>query len=116
MCSICPAESCTAQGGSTLVVRRMRISLWKHAIPGRRLVVLRFGTCRSLRGAAASSASLDCSLESDEKFAKSIFWSGATGQDFTRSKMLQAMKSLPQVFFAPGLRGKFFRGAKFCKR
>ena len=55
-------------------------------------------------------------MESDGKFAGSIFWSGATGQDFSRSKILQAMKSLPQVFLGPGLRGKLFRGAKFRKR
>ena len=45
-----------------------------------------------------------------------IFRSGATGQDFSRSKILQAMNSLPQVFFGPGLRGKIFGGEKFRKR
>ena len=58
----------------------------------------------------------ETNFASDGKFAGSIFWSGATGQDFSRSKILQAMKSLPQVFFGPGLRGEIFGGEKFCKR
>ena len=53
---------------------------------------------------------------SDEKFATSIFGSGAKGQAFSRSKISQAMKSWQKVFFGPGLRGKIFGGEKCRKR
>ena len=72
-------------------------------------------TPNHVRGYGASFFA-EKNFASDEKFAGSIFWSGATGQDFSRSKILQAMKSLPQVFLGPGLRGKLCRGAKFRKR
>ena len=74
-----------------------------------------YETPNPVRGYGASFFA-EKNFASDEKFAGSIFWSGATGQDFSRSKILQAMKSLPQVFFGPGLRGKIFGGEKFCKR
>ena len=38
-------------------------------------------------------------MESDGKFAGSFFWSGATGQDFWRAKIAQAMKKYFLVFF-----------------
>ena len=50
----------------------------------------------------------ETNFASDGKFAGSIFWSGATGQDFSRSNILQAMKSLPQVFFWSGATGQAF--------
>ena len=74
-----------------------------------------YETPNPVRGDGASFFA-ETNFASDGKFAGSIFWSGATGQDFSRSKILQAMKSWPQVFFGPGLRGKLFGGEKFRKR
>ena len=56
-----------------------------------------YETPNPVRGYGASFFA-EKNFASDEKFAKSIFWSGATGQDFSRSKILQAMKSLQKVF------------------
>ena len=49
-------------------------------------------------------------MESDGKFAGSFFWSGATGQDFWRAKIAQAMKKYFLVFFLrkPEPRDDFF--------
>ena len=74
-----------------------------------------YETPNPVRGYGASFFA-EKNFASDGKFAGSIFWSGATGQDFSRSKILQAMKSLPQVFLGPGLRGKLFGGEQFRKR
>ena len=74
-----------------------------------------YETPNPVRGYGASFFA-EKNFASHEKFAGSIFWSGATGQDFSRSKILQAMKSWQKVFFGPGLRGKIFGGEKFCKR
>ena len=40
----------------------------------------------------------------------------ATSQGWQRQVAASSMKSLPQVFFGPGLRGKLFGGEKFRKR
>ena len=69
--------------------------------------LFRLGENFSVRGHGARFFA-EKNFASDEKFAGSIFWSGATGQDFSRSNILQAMKSLPQVFFWSGATGQAF--------
>ena len=95
-------------GATFFVYVKLLISLLNGAF-------FRLGENFSVRGYGARFFA-EKNFASDENFAKSIFWSGATGQDFSRRKILQAMKILQKVFFGPGLRGKIFRGEKFCKR
>ena len=60
--------------------------------------LFRLGENFSVRGYGARFFA-EQNFASDEKFAKSIFWSGATGQDFWRAKIAQAMKKYFLVFF-----------------
>ena len=72
-----------------------------------------YETPNPVRGYGASFFA-EKNFASDEKFAGSIFWSGATGQDFWRRKILQAMKSLQKVFFGIFLRKPEPQGYIFC--
>ena len=53
-----------------------------------------YETPNPVRGYGASFF-VEKNFASYEQFAGSIFWSGATEQDFSRSKILQAMNSVP---------------------
>ena len=72
--------------------------------------------CYLARAARRKNLARSTRSPCDEKFATSIFGSGATGQAFWRRTISQAMKSWQKVFFGPGLRGKIFGGEKFRKR
>ena len=95
-------------GAIFFVYVKLLISLLNGAL-------FRLGENFSVRGYGARFFA-EQNFASDEKFATSIFGSGATGQAFWRRTISQAMKSWQKVFFGPGLRGKIFGGEKFRKR